>query len=59
MGTAFTIENILDMLEAAITQPPSQATLAKLQETGATGDSASIEAVWTEETSVSQQDHPR
>jgi hypothetical protein len=27
--------------------------LAKLQETGATRDPASIEAVWTEETSVS------
>jgi AcrR family transcriptional regulator len=43
-GQPFTIENILDMLEAAITQPPSQATLAKLQETGATRDPASIEA---------------
>jgi AcrR family transcriptional regulator len=34
----FTIENILDMLEAAITTTPSEATLAKLQETGATRD---------------------
>jgi AcrR family transcriptional regulator len=37
-GQPFTIENILDMLEAAITGPPSQATLAKLQETDATRD---------------------
>ena len=48
-GQPFTIENILDVLEAAITQPPSQATLAKLQEAGATGDPASIEAVWDDE----------
>jgi AcrR family transcriptional regulator len=31
----FTIENMLDMLEAAITCPPSKSTLAKLRETGA------------------------
>jgi AcrR family transcriptional regulator len=37
-GQPFTIENILDMLEAAITGPPSQGTLAKLQETDATRD---------------------
>jgi hypothetical protein len=37
-GQPFTLENILDMLEAAITCPPSQATLAKLRETGATRD---------------------
>jgi AcrR family transcriptional regulator len=35
-GQPFTIENILDMLEAAITGPPSQGTLAKLQGTDAT-----------------------
>jgi AcrR family transcriptional regulator len=29
-GQPFTIENILDMLEAAITNPPSETTLAKL-----------------------------
>jgi AcrR family transcriptional regulator len=29
-GQPFTIENILDMLEAAITSPPSEAALAKL-----------------------------
>jgi AcrR family transcriptional regulator len=34
----FTIENILDMLEAAITTTPSEATLAKLQEAGGTRD---------------------
>src|ERR1700739_2518978 len=39
-GQPFTIENILDMLEAAITCPPSQAALAKLQETGAARDPA-------------------
>jgi AcrR family transcriptional regulator len=33
-GQPFTIENILDMLEAAIICPPSQATLTKLRETG-------------------------
>ena len=33
-GQPFTIENILDMLEAAITGPPSQGTLAKLQGDG-------------------------
>lgn len=38
-GQPFTIENILDMLEAAITCLPLEATLAKLQETGATRDS--------------------
>jgi AcrR family transcriptional regulator len=37
-GQPFTIENILDMLEAAITCLPLEATLAKLQETGATRD---------------------
>jgi AcrR family transcriptional regulator len=37
-GQPFTIENILDMLEAAITGPPSQGTLAKLQETETTRD---------------------
>jgi hypothetical protein len=37
-GQPFTIENIVDMLEAAITCPPSEVTLAKLQETGATRD---------------------
>jgi AcrR family transcriptional regulator len=37
-GQPFTIENILDMLEAAITCPPSEVTLAKLQETSATRD---------------------
>src|SRR6266436_2119901 len=37
-GQPFTIENILDMLEAAITCPPSQASLAKLQEAGPTRD---------------------
>jgi hypothetical protein len=30
-GQPFTIGNILDMLEAAITRPPSETTLAKLQ----------------------------
>src|ERR1700730_9678731 len=35
-GQPFTIENILDMLEAAITCLPLEATLAKLRETGAT-----------------------
>jgi len=30
-GQPFTVENILDMLEAAITCPPSDVTLAKLQ----------------------------
>ena len=39
-GQPFTLENILDMLEAAITCPPSQTTLAKLQETVATRDPA-------------------
>jgi AcrR family transcriptional regulator len=39
-GQPFTLENILDMLEAAITCPPSQAALAKLQETGAARDPA-------------------
>jgi hypothetical protein len=39
-GQPFTIENILDTLEAAITCPPSQATMAKLQEPGATRDPA-------------------
>jgi AcrR family transcriptional regulator len=34
-GQPFTIENMLDMLEAAITCPPSKSTLAKLRETGA------------------------
>ena len=37
-GQPFTIENILDMLEAAISCPPSQATMTELQETGATRD---------------------
>ena len=37
-GQPFTIENILDMLEAAISCPPSQATMTVLQETGATRD---------------------
>jgi hypothetical protein len=37
-GQPFTIENILDMMEAAITCPPSEVTLAKLQETSATRD---------------------
>jgi AcrR family transcriptional regulator len=32
-GQPFTIDNILDMMEAAITCPPSETTLAKLQET--------------------------
>jgi hypothetical protein len=31
-GQPFTIENMLDMLEAAITRPPSKSTLAKLRE---------------------------
>jgi hypothetical protein len=31
-GQPFTIENMLDMLEAAITCPPSKSTLAKLRE---------------------------
>ena len=39
-GQPFTIENILDMLEAAITNPTSEATLAKLQDTSATRDQA-------------------
>jgi AcrR family transcriptional regulator len=34
-GQPFTIENILDMLEAAMTCAPSSFTLAKLRETGA------------------------
>jgi AcrR family transcriptional regulator len=34
-GQRFTIENMLDMLEAAITCPPSKSTLAKLRGTGA------------------------
>jgi len=37
-GQPFTIENILDMLEAAISCPPSQATMTELQEAGATRD---------------------
>jgi hypothetical protein len=37
-GQPFTIENILDMLEAAITCPASQATFAKLQVPGAIRD---------------------
>jgi AcrR family transcriptional regulator len=37
-GQPFTIENILDMLEAAISCPPSPATMTELQETGAMRD---------------------
>jgi hypothetical protein len=39
-GQPFTLENILDMLEAAITCPPSEAALAKMPETGVTRDPA-------------------
>ena len=39
-GQLFTIENILDMLEAAITCPASEAALSKLEETGTKRDSA-------------------
>jgi AcrR family transcriptional regulator len=38
-GQPFTIENMLDMLEAAITCPPSKSTLAKLRETSMSSDS--------------------
>ncbi|MGH9748076.1 MAG: helix-turn-helix domain-containing protein, partial [Candidatus Acidiferrales bacterium] len=38
-GQPFTIENILDMLEAAISCSPSGAALAKMPNTGATRDS--------------------
>jgi AcrR family transcriptional regulator len=38
-GQPFTIDNILDMLEAAITCPPSEAALTKIPEAGAKRDS--------------------
>ena len=39
-GQPFTIENMLDMLEAAITCPPSKPTLEKLNETNTSSDLA-------------------
>jgi AcrR family transcriptional regulator len=40
-GQPFTIENILDMLEAAITSPPSEVTLTKLPDAAITAATAS------------------
>jgi AcrR family transcriptional regulator len=37
-GQPFTVENMLDMLEAAITCSPSKSTVAKLRETGTSAD---------------------